>query len=51
MVLLRVLLRVLLMADMGSKLPIVVHSDATAAIGIACRKGPGKIRHLDVTDL
>ena len=40
-----------LMADMGWRLPIVVHSDATAAIGIARRKGLGKIRHLDVTDL
>ena len=30
---------------------IVVHSDATAAIGIARRKGLGKIRHIDVTDL
>ena len=29
----------------------MVHSDATAAIGIARRKGLGKIRHLDVTDL
>ena len=32
-------------------MPITVHSDATAAIGIARRKGLGKIRHLDVTDL
>ena len=30
---------------------IVLHSDATAAIGIARRKGMGKIRHLDVSDL
>ena len=40
-----------LMNDMGWKLPVTVHSDATAAIGIARRKGLGKIRHLDVTDL
>ena len=26
-------------------------SDATAAIGIARRRGMGRIRHLDVTDL
>ena len=39
------------MHDMGWKMPITVHSDATAAIGIARRKGLGKIRHLDVTDL
>ena len=37
--------------DMGWNLEIVVHSDATAAIGIARRKGLGRIRHLDVTDL
>ena len=40
-----------LMRDMGWHATIVVHSDATAAIGIARRKGLGKIRHLDVTDL
>ena len=40
-----------LMHDMGWKMPITVHSDATAAIGIARRKSLGKIRHLDVTDL
>ena len=40
-----------LMNDMGWKLPVTVHSDATAAIGIARRKGLGNIRHLDVTDL
>ena len=32
-------------------MPITVHSDATAAIGIARRNRLGKIRHLDVTDL
>ena len=37
--------------DMGWNLPIRIWSDATAAIGIARRKGLGKIRHLDVTDL
>ena len=36
---------------MGWTMPITVHSDATAAIGIARRKGLGKIRHLDVMDL
>ena len=39
-----------LMRDMGWDLPIVVHSNATAAIGIARRKGLGKIRHIDVTN-
>ena len=28
-----------------------MHSDATAALGIARRRGLGKVRHLDVTDL
>ena len=28
-----------------------MYSDATAAIGIARRRGMGRIRHLDVTDL
>ena len=36
---------------MGWNLEIVVHSDATAAIGIARRKGLSSNRHLDVTDL
>ena len=40
-----------LMRDMGWSMPITVHSDATAAIGIARWKSLGKIRHLDVTDL
>ena len=40
-----------LLRDMGWDLPIEIFSDATAAIGIARRKGLGKIRHLDVADL
>ena len=36
---------------MGWAMPITVHDDAVAAIGIARRKGLGKICHLDVTDL
>ena len=40
-----------LCTDMGWHLKVRVHSDATAAIGIARRKGLGKVRHLDVTDL
>ena len=32
-------------------MPLRVFSDATAAIGIARRKGIGRIRHLDTTDL
>ena len=37
--------------DMGFSKPMHVHSDATAAIGIARRRGLGKLRHLDVEDL
>jgi hypothetical protein len=40
-----------LLRDAGWFLPLHVFTDATAAIGIARRKGLGKIRHLDVTDL
>ena len=37
--------------DLGYVYRLRVHSDATAAIGIARRRGMGKIRHLDTTDL
>ena len=37
--------------DLGWQLKIGVHTDATAAIGIARRRGLGKIRHLDCSDL
>ena len=34
-------------ADLGRKVELMIHSDATAAIGIARRRGLGKLRHLD----
>ena len=37
--------------DLGFTWAIKMFSDATAAIGIARRRGMGRIRHLDVTDL
>ena len=37
--------------DLGLTWTIKMFSDATAAIGIARRRGMGRIRHLDVTDL
>ena len=37
--------------DLGYNYSLRIHSDATAAIGIARRRGMGKIRHLDTTDL
>lgn len=38
-------------ADLGWKKPVRVHSDATAAIRIARRRGLGKLRHPDVEDV
>ena len=37
--------------DLGFEYKIRIHTDATAAIGIARRRGMGKIRHLDAADL
>ena len=37
--------------DSGMELKIRIHSDATAAIGIAKRRGLGRIRHLHTADL
>ena len=38
-------------ADLGFPRRLDICVDATAAIGIARRRGMGRIRHLDVTDL
>ena len=40
-----------LMRDLGYDMTIEIFSDAVAAIGIATRRGVGRIRHLDTTDL
>ena len=42
-----------IMKDMGVELsePIVIKSDASAAIGIANRIGIGKVRHIEVNQL
>jgi len=37
--------------DFGIEMKIELHSDATAAIGIASRQGLGRIRHVAVADL
>ena len=37
--------------DLGISFTIALWSDAAAAIGIARRKGLGRVRHLDVADL
>ena len=39
------------MGDLGTTCDIILHADATAAIGICRRRGLGKIRHLAVADL
>ena len=40
-----------LINDLGFKVKVRVHSDACAAIGMARRRGLGRVRHLDVEDL
>ena len=37
--------------ELGIELEVLILTDAAAAIGIARRRGLGRIRHLDVTDL
>ena len=40
-----------ILGDFGISVDIEIHSDATAAIGIASRQGLGRIRHVAVADL
>ena len=42
-----------IMNDLGNtmEVPIRIHTDASAAIGVASRIGIGKVRHIDVTQL
>ena len=40
-----------ILQDFGINVKVEVHSDATAAIGIASRQGLGRIRHIAVADL
>jgi len=37
--------------DLGLQLTIGVNTDASAALGIACRRGLGKVRHIEVDQL
>ena len=39
------------MSDLGINIRIQIKSDASAAIGIASRRGLGKNRHLEVSQL
>ena len=40
-----------LACDLGMSLSIEMRSDASAAIGIASRRGVGKVRHIEVSQL
>ena len=40
-----------MMRDMGISLSAVLNTDASAARGIALRKGLGKVRHIEVAQL
>ena len=40
-----------LAGDLGLKVTLGIHSDASAAIGICRRRGLGKVRHIAVGDL
>ena len=43
--------QVVVYADLGKKVELKIHPDATAAISIAKRRGLGKLRRLDCEDL
>ena len=40
-----------MLEDMGVKVKLTVNTDASAAKGIAARRGAGKVRHIEVTQL
>ena len=40
-----------LLLDLGYEFEVEIMFDAVAALGIARRRGVGRIRHLDTTDL
>ena len=40
-----------MLKDLGVEKEIRLHTDAAAALGIICRKGVGKVRHLDTSVL
>ena len=37
--------------DLGAEVAIRLNTDASAARGIACRRGLGKVRHIEVNQL
>ena len=40
-----------MLQEIGVKLDIVIKCDASAAVGIVMRRGLGKLRHIDLTQL
>ena len=40
-----------IMKEIGIALPLMLKTDASAAIGISMRRGLGKVRHIDVSQL
>ena len=40
-----------MLLDLGLKVGIELRNDASAAIGIACRRGLGKVRHIELDQL
>ena len=40
-----------MMGDLGISVSVTLNTDATAARGIALRKGLGKVRHIEVNQL
>ena len=40
-----------MMGELGEKLGIELRCDASAAVGMVMRRGLGKVRHIDVTQL
>ena len=37
--------------ELGITLPLIIKTDASAAVGISMRRGLGKVRHIDVSQL
>ena len=40
-----------MLQEIGIKLELVIKCDASAAVGIVMRRGLGKLRHIDLTQL
>ena len=40
-----------MLLDLGVQVGICIRTDASAAVGIACRRGLGKVRHIELDQL